>query len=270
MPKQPNERSEPEQAAFLKTSLVHEFKRHGKNLQSADGIVALRSIHRVFHGDCFSFPSEHEAVLDNYKLYLPFLGFFKDINPLDFSFVRPVLDVIITDSLAYSVFSSGDDYCKNYLDSKERFIDHVEYAYSVQKCREAVLAFDSYPRHRYKINLNTTFNVVVDSEAAYVKAVITIPTRYKSFTMAVYEKLGKVYLEVPLFSTDRDHPISETLIFTLSSYHNDVTDVVRERYKHRIFYSHFKKEFDLYYGDNVTLDSVDFAASIQIIEAIKM
>lgn len=107
-------------------------------------------------------------------------------------------------------------------------------------------------------------------EGSFVQAKFTVPTRYKPFDIMLYELNQRFYLSVPKESKEVQHPENETFVFEGEQAQADIYKLIHERYRHRVFYSNFKKQFDRYYDDDIQLDGIDLWSTVQLMDAIKM
>jgi hypothetical protein len=153
---------------------------------------------------------------------------------------------------------------------KEIFFSNMKSCYDVAVRHDGLMRLQAHEKRKRMLNLHLTFSLGVCDEGAFVETQFTVPTRYKSFYISLYELNNKFYLSVPKESKEVDHPESETFIFEGDTAQADIYSLIHARYRHRVFYANFKKQFDRYYDDDIQLDGIDLWSTIQLMDAIKM
>lgn len=211
------------------------------------------------------------AFLQRPCLYLPSIQYFSDIQKTDFSHIQNVLDALLVSGIECCVTDQGDGYIKDYIAQKDVIFSEIQSLYNVKVQSEAVIRLESYGSKRKRmLNLHLAFTVGVCDEGAFVRTKLTVPTRYKSFYVYFYELNNRFYLSIPKESTETIHPENETFVFEGASSQENIHEMIKKRYKHRVFYANYKKMFDKHFNDDIQLENIDLWSTIQIVDAIKM
>lgn len=268
----------------MNRSLSAAYRELGEDLNRSALIAEIRAVRNI-HSECIfytatrtSFPcvenafsqSTPVAYLNRPALYLPAIQMFGDIQKTDFSNIQNVLDVLLISGTECCIFDTGDKQIKNYLEMKEIFFSNMKSCYDVAVRHDGLMRLQAHEKRKRMLNLHLTFSLGVCDEGAFIQTQFTVPTRYKSFYISLYELNNKFYLSVPKESKEVDHPESETFIFEGETAQADIYNLIHERYRHRVFYANFKKQFDRYYDDDIQLDGIDLWSTIQLMDAIKM
>lgn len=265
-------------------SLTKAYQNHGEDLNSSAELVELRRMRNIqadylfYNATRVSFPSEHNqfavttpvAYLNRNELYLPAIQMFSDIQKTDFVHIQNILDVLITSGVECCIFADGDKQLKSYLDMKHVIFNNMKSVYDVAIRHDGLIRMDSHEKRKRMLNLHLSFELGVCAEGSFVQTKFTVPTFYKSFTISIYELNGKFYVSVPKESTEVGHPENETFIFESTSAQSDIATLVRHRYRHRIFYSTFKRHFDKYYEDDIQFEGIDIWSTVQLMDAMKI
>jgi hypothetical protein len=265
-------------------SLTNAYRQHGEDLNSSAELVELRHMRNI-QADCLfynsiraSLPSSANnfesttpvAFLNRNELYLPAIQLFSDIQKTDFSNIQNILDVLVTSGVECCIFAEGDKQLKSYLDMKHVIFNNMKSVYDVAIRHDGLIRMDSHEKRKRMLNLHLSFELGVCAEGAFVQTKFTVPTFYKSFPISIYELNGKFYVSVPKESTEVGHPENETFIFESASPQADIATLVRHRYRHRIFYSTFKRHFDKYYEDDIQFEGIDIWSTVQLMDAMKI
>lgn len=265
----------------LLTPLYHEF---GEALEGSAAMAELRRMRNIkdnylfYHGTRDSSPclennfSQQTAVsyMSRKELYLPAIQLYTDIQKMDFNHIQNVLDGLVTSGVQCCVYDKGDKQFNHYLDMKEVLFSNLKACYDVEILHYGLLRIQEYEKRKRMLSLHLNFEIGVCNEGAFVQTKFSVPTRYKPFYIDLYELNNKFYLSVPKESKEVAHPDNETFIFEGEQAQSDIYKLIQERYRHRVFYSNFKKQFDRYYDDDVQLDGLDLWSTVQLMDAIKM
>lgn len=265
-------------------SLTSAYREFGENLNDSALIAELRRMRNI-HGDYMFYSATRTshpcpenqfstttevAYLNRPELYLPSIQLFEDIQKTDFSNVQNILDVLLTSGVECCIFATGDGQINNYLEQKDIFFSNMQSCYDIAIRHDGLMRIQGHEKRKRMLNLHLTFEVGVCNEGAFVQTKFTVPTRYKSFYIFLYELNNRFYLSVPKESKEVNHPDNESFIFEGVNAQKDIYTLIHDRYRHRVFYSNFKKQFDRYYNDDVQLDDIDLWSTVQIMDAIKM
>lgn len=265
-------------------SLSQAYCELGEELNSSALVAELRAVRNI-HADhifytstrvshpCFENDFSHTtsaAYLNRPELYLPAIQMFDDIQKTDFSNLQNVIDVLLTSGVECCIFATGDSQISDYLGMKDIFFSNMKSCYDFAIRHDGLMRLESHEKRKRMLNLHLTFELGVCSEGAFVRTKFTVPTRYKSFYISLYELNNKFYLSVPQESKEVNHPADETFIFEGETAKSDIYKLIHERFRHRVFYANFKKQFDRYYNDDIQLEGIDFWSTIQLMDAIKM
>jgi hypothetical protein len=265
-------------------SLTDAYREFGEDLNSSAAVVELRRMRNInadtmfYNSTRVSHPClENEftaitpvAYLNRTELYLPAIQLFNDIQKTDFSHIHNVLDVVLTSGIECCIFSEGDHQFKSYLTMKDSFFSGIKSCYDFSIKHYGLLRIQEHEKRKRMLSMHLNFELGVCREGAFVQAKFTVPTRYKPFDIMLYELNQRFYLSVPKESKEVQHPENETFIFEGEQAQADIYKLIHERYRHRVFYSNFKKQFDRYYDDDIQLDGLDLWSTVQLMDAIKM
>ena len=260
------------------------YQYFGENLESSAAMAELRRMrnikdnHLFYHGIRDSLPSiENQfskqttvSYMSRKELYLPAIQIYKDIQKMDFKHIQNVLDVLLTAGVECCVYAEGDKQFSNYLDMKDILFSNLKYCYAVEILHYGFIRIQEHEKRKRMLSMHLNFEVGVCIEGSFIKTNISVPTRHQPFYISIYELNNKFYLSIPKESKEVAHPENETFIFEGEQSQSDIYKLIYERYRHRVFYSNFKKQFDLYYNDDVQLDGIDLWATVQLMDAIKM
>lgn len=260
------------------------YKHFGENLESSAAMAELRRMrnikdnHLFYHGIRDSSPSTENqfskqttvSYMSRKELYLPAIQIYKDIQKMDFKHIQNVLDVLLTAGVKCCVYAEGDKHFTNYLEMKDILFSNIKSCYEVEILHYAFIRIQEYEKRKRMLSMHLNFEVGVCNEGAFIKTNISVPTRHQPFYIALYELNNKFYLSIPKETKEVAHPENETFIFDGENSQSDIYTIIYERYRHRVFYSNFKKQFDRYYDDDVQLDGLDLWSTVQLMDAIKM
>lgn len=265
-------------------SLTAAYRQLGEAFNCSAEVAELRAIRNIHSDHIFypatrqSFPSDANnyssttsvAYLNRPELYLPAIQIFDDIQKTDFSNIQNVLDVLLTAGVECCIFATGDNQINNYLEDKDILFSNMKSCYDIALRHDGLMRLKSHEKKQRMLNLNLSFELGVCCEGSFVQTKFTIPTRYKSFQIFLYELNNRFYLSVPKESTDVNHPDNETFFFEGPTAQSDIYDLIYNRYKHRVFHHSFKKQFDRHFNDDIQFDGLDIWSTVQLMDAIKM
>ena len=265
-------------------SLTCAYRQLGEAFNCSAEVAELRAIRHIHSDYIFypdtrqSFPSDANnyssttsvAYLNRPELYLPAIQTFEDIQKTDFSNIQNVLDVLITAGVECCIFATGDNQIDNYLQKKDIFFSNMKSCYDIALRHDGVMRLNAHEKKQRMLNLHLSFELGVCNEGSFVQTKFTIPTRYKSFQIFLYELNNRFYLSVPKASIAGSHPDNETFFFEGPASQSNIYDLIYKRYKHRVFHHSFKKQFDRYFNDDIKFEGLDIWSTVQLMDAIKM
>lgn len=214
--------------------------------------------------------SDEQLVVYDFSMMYSFISIFSDIDKVPSFILDTILKTIIIDSISCGVFAKGDSYTPSYLDNLPYYVNSLNIFHKL-KTHAMVFGFEAREKRKRNLNILASSTILVEEDFAGLLYNFTVPTRYKNFSFNIRKIKDTYKIGVPKLSKERQHPELEFVYIDANNPDiaiNEINKIVSLRYQHRIFYSHFKRLFDKYYGYDVEFEGLDMATSLDIIEAI--
>lgn len=214
--------------------------------------------------------SDEQLIVHDFSMIYSLMSIFSDIDKVPFFILDEILQTIITESISCGVFTSGDRYTPSYLDNMKYYVDSLNSFYKF-KTNSMIFGFEAREKRKRNLNIVVSSTIVVEETFASLLYNFNVPTRYKNFSFNITKIKDKYRIGVPKLSKERNHPELEFIYIDSQNSNiviSEINKLVSLHYKHRIFYSHFKRLFDKYYGYDVEFEGLDMSTSLDIIEAI--
>lgn len=214
--------------------------------------------------------SDEQLIIHDFSMIYSLMSLFSDIDKAPFFLLEETLKTIITESISCGVFSSGNKYTPSYLGNMGYYVDSLNSFYKF-KTNSMLFGFEAREKRKRDLNILVNSTIVVEENFASLLYNFNVPTRYKNFSFNIAKIKDKYRIGVPKLSKERNHPELDFIYIDSQNSNvaiSEINKLVSLHYKHRIFYSHFKRLFDKYYGYDVEFEGIDMSSSLDIIEAI--